>query len=166
MSVRPVPPIVLTLIHEFEGWAGTFEPTRTLDPAGNPEIGWSHKLSGPADPLWNATLDQAASDALAMQDLTMSATEICDTLGMLVSNLNDNQYAACIDFTYNEGGGNFASSTFCKLIDADDLPDAEAQLTRWVYAAGEELPGLLRRRLAEQALWNTPVPAAIPSQGT
>jgi lysozyme len=144
------------LIHQFEGCAGQPELTRAKDPDGNWEIGWSHKLSGPSDPLWDSTLTPDLADTIAMQDLGGSASEVCNALGDAVNNLSDNQYAACIDFTYNEGGGNFASSTFAKLIEQDDLADAANQLPRWVYGGGQVLAGLVHRRAAEVALWNTP----------
>lgn len=153
--MRPIPLTVLTLIHEFEGRNGTFEPTRTLDPVGNAEIGYSHKLSGPGDPLWGAALDQAAADHLAMCDLARAADIICTFLGRHLNVLNDNQYAACIDFVYNEGGGNFEHSTFARLILALDLEDAANQLPKWVYAGGVILAGLVRRRAAEVALFHS-----------
>lgn len=59
---------------------------------------------------------------------------------------------AILDFTFNLGPGNLAASTLRRRINADDAPGARAELSRWVYATGRRLPGLVRRRAAEAAL--------------
>ncbi len=154
--MRPIPLACLPLIHQFEGLvANQFEPTRTLDPTGHPEIGWGHRLTGPEDPLWNATVDETQADDLAMRDLATAATAVCNFLGPVADTLTDNQYAALIDFTYNEGAGHFASSTLCRLTKASDFAAAADEFGRWVYSEGVSLPGLIRRRAAEKALWLT-----------
>lgn len=153
--MRPIPEAVLGLVHEFEGRNGTFEPTRTQDPVGNWEIGYSHKLSGPDDEFWDSVLDQDFADHLAMQDEAEAAQAVCAALGVAVNNLTDNQYAACIDLTYNIGGGNFANSTLCSMIKAGQITEAADQFDRWVYAGGEVMPGLVTRRAAEKTLYLT-----------
>lgn len=57
--------------------------------------------------------------------------------------------AAIIDFTYNLGSGNLASSTLRKKIQADDIDGAKTELMKWVRGGGKVLPGLVRRRQAE-----------------
>ncbi len=153
--MRPIPLACLPLIHEFEGKAGTFEATRAQDPVGNWEIGFSHRLNGSEDPLWNATIDETQADDLAMRDLATAATAVCQFLGPVADTLTDNQYAALIDFTYNEGAAHFASSTLCRLTKASDFAAAADEFGRWVYSEGVSLPGLIRRRAAEKALWLT-----------
>lgn len=147
----------LALIHEFEGDQGLFEPTRTQDPSGNWEIGWSHKLSGPDDPLWSDILDESAADALALKDLTAAAQGVCNALTVAVNSLTDSQYAACIDFAYNEGAHAFAGSTLCHFIKTGAMHLAPLEFAKWVYAhvngVAVEEPGLVRRRAAELAAW-------------
>ncbi len=154
--MRPIPAACLTLIHQFEGNQGRFEPTRALDPTGHAEIGWSHALSGPDDALWNATLDEASADALAMRDLESSAISVGVGLGNAIDEISENQYAALIDFTYNEGAGHFISSTLCRMVKAGDYAGAADQFARWTYSDGIQLAGLIRRRAAEKVLWLTP----------
>ncbi len=148
----------LSLIHGFEGSGGTFEATRTQDPAGNWEIGWSHKLTGMFDPLWNATIaDLAQADTLALQDLTTAAQGVCDALEAVVDDLTDGQYGALIDFTYNVGVGAFANSTLCRLVKNGAHNLVPAEFMKWVHANvdGVEtvLAGLVRRRKAEVTVW-------------
>ncbi|MBS0359869.1 MAG: lysozyme [Proteobacteria bacterium] len=60
--------------------------------------------------------------------------------------------AAFIDFAFNVGAGAFCRSEIPKRLDAHNLPAACAELSRWVYASGQVLPGLVKRRAAERAL--------------
>lgn len=157
--MRPIPSAqCLSLIHQFEGNEGAFEPTRALDPTGNWEIGWSHKLSGESDPLWDQTLSAAQADTLAISDLTAAAIAVSNALPN-IGMLSDAQYAALIDFTYNEGAGNFVGSTLCQRVKANDMAGAGQQFSRWVYGTvnGQKviLPGLVTRRAAEAALWGS-----------
>lgn len=157
--MRPIPTEpCLGLIHQFEGRAGKFEPRRTMDPAGNWEIGWSHKLAGDADPLWIATLDAEQADNLALADLAAAASGVCDAVGQMADQLTDGQYAALIDFAYNVGVAAFAGSTLCHMVRMGNLARAPAEFGKWVYAHvnGRPVlePGLVRRRQAEMAVFN------------
>lgn len=158
--MRPIPEaLCLGLIHQFEGSGGTYEQTRTQDPVGNWEIGWSHKLAGESDPLWGATLDGPTADALALSDLNGAAQGLCNVMGgTIIASLTDGQYAALIDFVYNEGIDNFKSSTLERCLLAGWKQDIPAQLQRWIFGTvdGEKvaLNGLIRRRNAEVVLWN------------
>lgn len=56
------------------------------------------------------------------------------------------QRAALTDFTFNVGVGNVRSSTLVSLIREGKYEAACQQLTRWVYAGGNKLRGLVTRR--------------------
>lgn len=60
--------------------------------------------------------------------------------------------AALISFTYNVGGTRFCSSPIPTLLNAGKPAEACAQLSRYVYARGIKLPGLVRRREEERTL--------------
>lgn len=60
--------------------------------------------------------------------------------------------AAFTDFAYNVGVANFCGSTLARKVNAGDLAGACAELSRWTYAGGKQLPGLVRRRADERAL--------------
>lgn len=76
--------------------------------------------------------------------------------------LNANQHAALVSFVFNLGFGNLASSTLLKRINAGDYEGAAQELDRWVYAGGERLKGLERRRAAEKALFLSPDEPSAP----
>lgn len=58
------------------------------------------------------------------------------------------QKAALVDFTFNLGIGNVRSSTLIRLLNQGQHDEACKQLTRWVYANGKKLNGLVTRRNA------------------
>lgn len=68
--------------------------------------------------------------------------------------LKQNEFDALVDFVFNEGSGNFASSTLLKKLNAGDMHGAALELDRWDMAGGVHLAGLLRRRNAEEAEFN------------
>ncbi len=67
--------------------------------------------------------------------------------------LSSNQFSALVSFVYNVGGGAFQQSTLLKKLNQGDYDGACAELDRWVNGGGRKLPGLVKRRDAEQALF-------------
>jgi lysozyme len=65
--------------------------------------------------------------------------------------MTDYQHAAFLSFAFNVGSGAFCKSTMNKKLNAGDYAGACAELSRWTYAGGRELPGLVRRRATERA---------------
>jgi lysozyme len=66
--------------------------------------------------------------------------------------LATHELAAMASFEYNVGKGAFCGSTFVRKVNAGQLPAACSELSRWVYAAGIKLPGLVKRRAEERAM--------------
>lgn len=60
---------------------------------------------------------------------------------------------AMTDFAYNLGVGRYRASTLRKRVDAEDWQGAADELKKWVRGGGRVLPGLVRRRKAEIALF-------------
>lgn len=54
-----------------------------------------------------------------------------------------------VSFVFNVGSGNYCSSTLAKKANAGQLVEACKELYRWVYAKGQVLPGLVKRREKE-----------------
>lgn len=67
--------------------------------------------------------------------------------------LSQEEFDALVDFVFNLGVGNFASSTLLKKLNARDIQGAIDEFDRWDRAGGVEVAGLLRRRQAERALF-------------
>lgn len=137
-------------LHDPDKRTAVIEPY--YDPVGLPTIGYGHLLSrvawAPLDQFPAVTVSQA--EALLRSDLMKAAGAV---MRMVQVKLNANQIAALIDFVFNAGAGNFEISTLRRVINRGDFAAVPAQLMRWVYAKGLKLPGLVKRRKAEAALW-------------
>jgi lysozyme len=145
-----VSPAGVALTRLMEGCVLTAYP----DPAsgGAPwTIGNGH--TGP-DVKPGLTITQAKADSLLMDDLARSA-QIVNSLVHVY--LNQNQFDALVDFVFNVGASNFRSSTLLRLLNAGNFAAAADQLPRWNQAKGKVMPGLIKRRAAERALFVKPV---------
>lgn len=69
--------------------------------------------------------------------------------------LTQNQFDALVDFVFNLGSGNFQSSTLLRKLNAGDYAGAATQFPLWNHSGGHIVSGLTKRRLAEQALFNS-----------
>jgi lysozyme len=122
------------------------------DPVGFPTQGWGRLLSREkwADLSKWPTITQETADAWLLEDLLSKAAAV---RRLCPVPLTAGQYAALIDFAFNAGAGNLEVSTLRKCVNRGDHDEVPAQLRRWVYAGGVKLPGLIRRRNAEVALY-------------
>lgn len=120
------------------------------DSVGVWTIGWGH--TGP-EVVPGLVWTQAQADAQLGIDLASHWNELAASLETL-SQLSPARQAALLDFVYNEGIGNFRSSTLRRALLFGQLDAVPTQLMRWDVAGGKVLEGLVRRRKAECALWN------------
>lgn len=141
-----VSPAGVALTRSMEGCALTAYP----DPAsgGAPfTCGFGH--TGP-DVKPGMTITQAQADAWLEYDLARAAQVVNSLVHVY---LNQNQFDALCDFVLNVGAGNFRSSTLLRLLSAGNFAAAADQFARWTQAAGKTMPGLVKRRAAERALF-------------
>lgn len=66
--------------------------------------------------------------------------------------LSPGEHVAYLSFHYNVGAGNFRSSTLLRYLNSDQRLMACRELSRWVYADGRKLAGLVTRRKHERQL--------------
>ncbi|KAK2802844.1 hypothetical protein FQN50_007250 [Emmonsiellopsis sp. PD_5] len=142
----------VALIKEFEGFVASPEP----DPIGLPTVGYGHLCETEGCSEVSFPLTEETATALLMEDVVEFQQDITlDTSASVV--LNDNQYGALVSWAYNVGGGNVASSSLIKRLNAGE--DANTviaeELPKWNKAGGSVLPGLTRRRAAEVELAKT-----------
>jgi lysozyme len=76
-----------------------------------------------------------------------------DVERMVLVPVNPNEFSALVSFAYNLGAEALRKSTLLRLLNAHNYAGAAGQFGRWTYAAGKQLPGLVRRRAAERALF-------------
>ncbi len=115
------------------------------DPVGIPTICYG-STSGVR---MGQTKTQAECDALLAAELGEAIAAV-DRLSRQPQ--PDTRRAALGSFVYNVGPGAFERSTLLRKLNAGDVAGACAELSRWVYAGGTRLTGLVRRRAAEREL--------------
>jgi lysozyme len=136
----------IALTKSFESCRLTAYP----DPGTGAEpwtCGWG---STGADIREGTVWTQAQADTRLHEDLDRAGQAVN---GLVHVVLSQPQFDALCDFTYNAGAGNFRSSTLLRLLNAGDMAGAADQFDRWVFAGGQIMPGLVRRRAAEKALF-------------
>lgn len=143
------------LAHEFEGLHrvgqdGLIYPYH--DPVGFPTQGWGRLLSRVQ---WESLsryhpITRAEADAWCDEDLAKHARAVWSLCPV---EMTPGMFAALVDFSFNVGPGNLEISTLRRRLLAVDYEGAADQFPRWVFAQGVKLPGLVRRRAAERALF-------------
>lgn len=68
----------------------------------------------------------------------------------------ENQFSAMVSFAFNVGEGAFRESTLLRLHRDGRHELAAMQFHRWTRGGGKVLPGLVKRRAAEAALYSKP----------
>jgi lysozyme len=137
----------IDLIKSFEGCR--LEAYRDL--TGIITIGYGAVIPGLVmGTIW--TQEQADSE------FKQHLEEVSKVVDKLVKvDVNENQFSALVSLAYNVGIGNLEKSKL--LTDLNHYENREwaaNEFPKWDKAGGVESQGLLRRRLAEQKLFNTP----------
>lgn len=131
------------MVKHFEG----FSATPYHDSAG--VLTWGYGETVGVDP--NGTISEAEASKRFLWRLEddyasyiPKVIEVPITQGM---------YDAMACFIYNIGGGAFTSSTLAKKLNRKDYEGAGDEFLKWVYAGGEKLNGLVRRRESERRMF-------------
>lgn len=133
--------IATAVVSYYEG----YKPSAYRDPVGITTICYGHTATA----RMGQTLSQAECTALLQQDLD-HAFAVVDRRAQV--ELPPATRAALASFVYNVGEGNFARSTLLRKLNQGDLRGACHELSRWVYAGGRKLNGLVNRRATEQEI--------------
>lgn len=138
----------LDLIKEFEGCRLTAYKPVAAEQYWT--IGWGHY--GP-DVYKGMTITQKQADLLLIGDMVAYEKHVNNpALCPVTDKLNQNQFDALVSFTYNCGQGSLQQ--LCRNRTIAQIPE---HMTAYVNGASGRLEGLVRRRKAEVALYNTPV---------
>lgn len=130
------------LIKEFEG----LRLNAYQDSVGKWTIGYGHTqgvYSG-------MSISQAQADAFLDQDVTSHAAGI---FNFVTVKLNQNQFDALVSFHFNLGAYILQDSTLLTYINNKNWQAAANEMKAYVHAGNQVLPGLVRRRNAEVALF-------------
>lgn len=142
---RPINDKGIELLKSFEGC----KLQAYQDIKGVWTVGYGH--TG-VDVHPNMEINQAMADSMLAKDLNRFELGICSSVDV---DLNDNQFAALVCLSYNIGLANFEGSTLHKKLNLGLFEEAAQEFQRWDRSNGIEIPGLLRRRLAERDLFTS-----------
>tara|TARA_R100000541_G_scaffold18689_3_gene28568 strand:+ start:2328 stop:2804 length:477 start_codon:yes stop_codon:yes gene_type:complete len=100
------------------------------------------------------TLGQTFTEAECFEQLAVDVAKFDKAVRDMTAGtgISDQELAAYISLSYNVGLGNFRTSTLRRKLHAGDRVGACNELSRWVYAGGKKLNGLVTRREAERKL--------------
>ena len=144
MTPRATGTAGIELIRAFEG----FSATPYICPAGILTVGYGHVVADGES--FEEPLSPEEGEALLRADLPRYERAVCRLIEVPLA---DRCFDALASFTFNLGEGALAASTLRRLVNAGRLEEAAPQFDRWVFAGARKLPGLVRRRAAERALW-------------
>jgi lysozyme len=132
----------LALIKRFE----SLRLAAYRDTGGIWTIGYGHtKDVAPGDGI-----TETEAESLLKQDVAAAESAVASHIAIP---LRQSQFDALVSFVFNVGAARFAASTLRRRINSGDHLDVPAELCRWRFDNGVPLLGLIRRRLAEAALY-------------
>ncbi len=140
----------IALIKEFEG----FQPEPYDDLGGKPTVGYGHLVKS-GESFSRLTESQATS--LLCSDLVTAEACIEDCVDVT---LTQNQFDALCSFIYNLGCLKFRGSALLRYLNLWSYDLAAQEFPKWSRCGQNQVDGLLRRRLAEKLLFETPNDAA------
>lgn len=138
-----IPTYLVDFIKQYEG----LRLSAYYDSVGVLTIGYGHTGR---DVHINEVITLEEANNLLTQDITLFWNSISRNCKV---ELTEYQQSALTSFAFNLGMTNLLSSTLWKLLNEEDYDGASKQFTRWVYAGGKILPGLVKRRAAEKNMF-------------
>jgi len=138
----------LRLIARWEG----YRPHWYKDSAGVWTIGYGTTEAVPGVSRESLSGPVSKSDALVLLRRGAEGASRC-IRDSVDTELDQPEFDALVSFTYNVGCAALRRSTLLKQLNAGRLEKAANQFERWVYAGGQLLDGLKKRRRAERLLF-------------
>ncbi len=137
----------LELIKHYEG----FSPTPYRCPGGYITIGYGHVIE--KGEVFALPMPLTLAEKILKQDIAKAEKALAKNIKIP---LTTNQRGALISFIFNIGEGAFSRSTLCRKVNAGLHQEVPNELRRWVWSNGEKLPGLMKRREEEAAMYISP----------
>jgi lysozyme len=117
------------------------------DSAGYMTVGYGHKLPVHAS---RDEITQAQADAYLESDIERT----CVGLDLCVpAETAQREFDALVSLAFNVGVRAVRDSTLLKRLSEGDVIAAAAEFPKWAHAAGKVVDGILKRRYAEQAIF-------------
>ena len=100
---------------------------------------------------WDRPLTMGEVDALLAEDLGRFERGVARLCPGSVN--NQGQFDALVSFAFNVGLGNLQRSSIRMRYNRGDIEEAAEAFLMWTKAAGKVLPGLVKRRRDEMAMF-------------
>ena len=136
----------LSLIKSFE----QFVPHIYICPAGYPTIGYGHVVTRHERNDFKDAIDEAKAEELLARDARVAERAV---LTLTNVSLTGGQFEALVSFTFNVGSGAFQRSTLRQKVNREEHTEVPDQFSRWIFAGGRKLKGLVIRRALETKLY-------------
>ena len=121
-----------------------------IDPT-HAAVKYEERKSLPIPQGWDRVLSMAEVDALLAQDLIRFERGVVRLCPAAVN--HQGQFDALVSFAFNVGLGNLQRSSIRMRYNRGDIEGAADAFLMWTKAAGKVLPGLVKRRNDERALF-------------
>jgi lysozyme len=114
-------------------------------------IGYGHtSMAGAPDVRAGMTVTEVEAAEILARDVGMFAEGVRKLVRV---ELTEGQFSALVSFAYNVGLGALKTSSVLVAVNKRDFAAVPRRLQLWVKAGGRVLPGLVKRRAAEAALF-------------
>lgn len=100
---------------------------------------------------WNRVLTMDEVDAILAQDLNRFERGVARLCPAALG--NQGIFDSLVSFSFNVGLGNLQRSSLRMKTNRGEYREAAEEFMKWTKAAGRVLPGLVKRRQDEQALY-------------
>lgn len=142
MLTRTISQAVLDIIKECEG----LRLQSYLCPAGVWTVGYGHTR----DVYKGMVITRRDADLFLGEDVEVASAAVSRLVSVPLS---DNQFSVLVSFTFNLGARRLAKSTLLWQLNRKRYGAVPAELAKWKRGGGKILPGLVKRRALESALW-------------
>lgn len=135
----------LELVKEFEGFASRVYD----DVGGKPTIGYGHLIRHGES---FGILSESEATELLCRDMEAAEATVTDAVEVP---LTQGQFDSLCSLVFNIGSTAFLRSTLLRKLNAGDYVGALAEFPKWSKVGQNQVAGLLRRRVAEQVLFQS-----------
>lgn len=120
-----------------------------IDP-NHAKIPLAERKALPIPEGWDRTISMEEVNAILRKDIQRFESGV---LRLCPNGLTQGRFDALVSFAFNVGLGNLQRSTIRMKHNRGEFDEAAEAFMMWTKAGGRELPGLVKRRKDEKALY-------------
>ncbi len=121
-----------------------------IDPS-HAAVKYEERRTLPIPDGWDRSLTMGEVDAILAQDLGRFERGVARLCPAALN--SQGIFDSLVSFSFNVGLGNLQRSSLRMKTNRGDLEEAADEFLKWTKAAGRVLPGLVKRRMDERAMY-------------